>query len=221
MRIRGFPFTYLGIPIHHRKLTNREWKCIKDWFEKKLSCWKGKLMSYGDRLILINSVLTSMPIFLLSFFEVPVGVRKRLDFYRSRFFGRVMNLRESIDSPSGMLFVDQRTKGVCVSRILRSRTDACLVSGCISYQLRVTQLGDRFSVTSICIPKLCHRWQWDQLIRRFGRGLWELRQPSLIEQSLLSVMATISVSGRILGLVIHHWHYSTQLCIVLSIAVMR
>ena len=27
-----------------------------------------------------------MPMFLLSFFEVPVGVRKRLDFYRSRFF---------------------------------------------------------------------------------------------------------------------------------------
>ena len=43
-------------------------------------------MSYGGRLILINSVLTSMPMFLLSFFEVPVGVRKRLDFYRSHFF---------------------------------------------------------------------------------------------------------------------------------------
>ena len=43
-------------------------------------------MSYGGRLILINLVLTSMPMFLLSFFEVQVGVRKRLDFYRSRFF---------------------------------------------------------------------------------------------------------------------------------------
>ena len=70
----ALPFTYLGIPIHHRKLTNFEWKCVEDRFEKKLSCWKGKLMSYGGRLILINSVLTSMPMFLLSFFEVPVGV---------------------------------------------------------------------------------------------------------------------------------------------------
>lgn len=81
----SLPFNYLGIPIHHRKLSNKEWKC-KDRFGKKLSCWKGKLLSYGGRLILINSVLTSMPMFLLSFFEVPVGVRKRLDFYRSRFF---------------------------------------------------------------------------------------------------------------------------------------
>ena len=43
-------------------------------------------MSYGGRLVLINSVLMSMPMFLLSFFEVPVGVRKRLDFYRSHLF---------------------------------------------------------------------------------------------------------------------------------------
>ena len=35
---------------------------------------------------MINSVLTSMPMFLLSFFEIPKGVRKRLDFFRSRFF---------------------------------------------------------------------------------------------------------------------------------------
>ena len=83
------PFTYLGIPIHHRKLTNKEWKCIEDRFEKRLSCWKGKLLSYGGRLVLINSVLTSMPMFLLSFFEVPVGVRRRLDFYRSRFFWQI------------------------------------------------------------------------------------------------------------------------------------
>jgi hypothetical protein len=43
----SLPFSYLGIPIHHRRLTNKEWKCIEDRFEKRLSCWKGKLMSYG------------------------------------------------------------------------------------------------------------------------------------------------------------------------------
>ena len=44
------------------------------------------MLSYGDRLVLITSVLTSLPMFLLSFVEIPKGVRKRLDFYRSRFF---------------------------------------------------------------------------------------------------------------------------------------
>jgi hypothetical protein len=65
---------------------NREWKLIEDRFEKRLCSWIGKLLSYGDRLILINSILTSLPMFMLSFFEIPKGVRKRLDFFRSRFF---------------------------------------------------------------------------------------------------------------------------------------
>ena len=84
----SYPFRYLGIPIHFRKLKNREWKLIEDRFEKKLASWAGKLLSYGDRLILINSVLTSLPMFMLSFFEVPIGVRKRLDLFRSRFFSQ-------------------------------------------------------------------------------------------------------------------------------------
>jgi hypothetical protein len=82
----SFPLKYLGIPIHYLKLKNSEWKPIEDRFERKLANWLGKLLSYGDRLILINSVLTSLPMFMLSFFEIPKGVRKRLDFFRSRFF---------------------------------------------------------------------------------------------------------------------------------------
>ena len=82
----SLPFKYLGIPIHYRKLLNKEWKPVEDRFEQKLSSWIGKLLSYGDRLVLINSVLSSLPMFLLYFFELPIGVKKRLDFYRSRFF---------------------------------------------------------------------------------------------------------------------------------------
>jgi len=53
---------------------------------KKLNSWKGKHMSVGGRLVLINSVLTSLAMFMLSFFEVPKQVLERLDYYRSRFF---------------------------------------------------------------------------------------------------------------------------------------
>jgi hypothetical protein len=80
------PFKYLGIPIHFRRLKNGEWKPVEDRFERKLSSWIGKLLSYGDRLVLINSVLASLPMFLLSFLELPKGVRKRLDFFRSLFW---------------------------------------------------------------------------------------------------------------------------------------
>jgi hypothetical protein len=54
-----YPFKYLGIPMHYRKLNNSDWKTVEANFEKKLSGWKGKLMSVGGRLVLINSVLTA------------------------------------------------------------------------------------------------------------------------------------------------------------------
>jgi hypothetical protein len=63
-----------------------EWKPTEDRFEKKLSSWIGKLLSYGDHLILINSVLTSLPMFMISFFEIPKRVMRRLDYFWSRFF---------------------------------------------------------------------------------------------------------------------------------------
>ena len=43
-------------------------------------------MSVGGRLVLINSVLTSLAMFMLSFFEVPKGVLEKLDYFRTRFF---------------------------------------------------------------------------------------------------------------------------------------
>jgi hypothetical protein len=81
-----YPFKYLGIPMHHRKLMNKDWKYVEERFQKKLNCWRSKLLSVGGRLVLLNSVLSSLPMFILSFFELPKGVLKKLDYFRSWFF---------------------------------------------------------------------------------------------------------------------------------------
>ena len=36
--------------------------------------------------MLINSVLSSLPMFVMYFFEVPIGVLKKFEYFRSRFF---------------------------------------------------------------------------------------------------------------------------------------
>jgi len=59
---------------------------IEERFEKRLSSWKGKHLSIGGRLTLINSVLSSLPMYMMSFFEIPKGVLKKLDYFRSRFY---------------------------------------------------------------------------------------------------------------------------------------
>ena len=64
--------------MHFRKLSNIDWKVVEDKIERKLSSWKGKLMSVGGRLVVLNSVLTSLVMFMLSFFEVPKGVLEKI-----------------------------------------------------------------------------------------------------------------------------------------------
>jgi hypothetical protein len=92
--VGSLPFKYLGIPIHYRTLFNKEWKPIEDQFENNFAFWLGKLLSYGDQSVLINLVLSSLPMFLLLFFAIPTGVRKILDFYRSRFFWKSDELKK-------------------------------------------------------------------------------------------------------------------------------
>jgi hypothetical protein len=82
----SFPISYLGIPIHHRRLTLAEWKIVEERLQIRLSSWKGKLLSLGGRLVLINSVLTNMVLYMISFFQLPKGILHRLDHLRSRFF---------------------------------------------------------------------------------------------------------------------------------------
>ncbi|WVZ73514.1 hypothetical protein U9M48_021813 [Paspalum notatum var. saurae] len=71
--VGSLPFRYLGIPMHRTMIANKNW-------------FPGKLLSSSGRLVLMNSVLSSLPMFMFSFFEAPKGVLKKLDYYRSRFF---------------------------------------------------------------------------------------------------------------------------------------
>jgi hypothetical protein len=59
---------------------------IEERIEKKLSSWKGKYLLVGGILVLINSVLSNLPMFILSFFEIPKGVLERINHFRSKFF---------------------------------------------------------------------------------------------------------------------------------------
>jgi hypothetical protein len=76
-RIGEFSLTYLGIPIHYMKLSNTYWKRVEEHFEKRLNNWKGKHLSIGGKLTLINSILSSLPMYMMSFFTILRGVLKK------------------------------------------------------------------------------------------------------------------------------------------------
>ena len=55
------PFTYLRLPIKVATLTREDWPPFAEKIEKRLATWKGSTPSRGERLILVNLVLSSLP----------------------------------------------------------------------------------------------------------------------------------------------------------------
>lgn len=66
-----FPIKYLGIPLHHEKLCREDLQPLVDKIVKRIAGWRGKLLSYAGRIVLIRTCLTSIPIYLMSFFKFP------------------------------------------------------------------------------------------------------------------------------------------------------
>ncbi|XP_078170754.1 uncharacterized protein LOC144565020 [Carex rostrata] len=79
------PITYLGLPLHYKKPKLIDWQSVIDKIESRLQGYKGKLLSYGGRLTLLNSVLSAIPIYWLSVFVMPTKIRMRIEQLRRRF----------------------------------------------------------------------------------------------------------------------------------------
>ena len=81
----NFPTTYLGLPISNKKLR----KCdLMVWIEKianKLPGWKASLMTLAGRAVLVKSVLTAIPIYILVAIKVPKWFLRAVDKIRRGF----------------------------------------------------------------------------------------------------------------------------------------
>lgn len=61
-----FPIKYLGVPLHFTKLRREDLQPVIDKIIKRISGWKGRLLSYAGRLTLLEAFLASIPIYLMS-----------------------------------------------------------------------------------------------------------------------------------------------------------
>ncbi|GJM86847.1 hypothetical protein PR202_ga02745 [Eleusine coracana subsp. coracana] len=82
---KGFPCTYLGMPISHKKLRKAD---LLAWVEKvadKLPGWKASLLNLAGRAALVRFVLSAIPIYILFAMNVPKWFIKAIDKIRRSF----------------------------------------------------------------------------------------------------------------------------------------
>jgi len=59
----AFPINYLGFVIRPTRLKREDWHTIIDKINSKISRWNGRFHSRAGRLVLINSVLSALPLY--------------------------------------------------------------------------------------------------------------------------------------------------------------
>ncbi|XP_026399676.1 uncharacterized protein LOC113295560 [Papaver somniferum] len=71
MEVSTFPDRYLGVQIMPGAVKYRHISNVVDKIKKQLSVWKGKMLSFQDRVVLINSVISSYAIHNMVVYKWP------------------------------------------------------------------------------------------------------------------------------------------------------
>ncbi|KAJ4756378.1 RNA-directed DNA polymerase (reverse transcriptase)-related family protein [Rhynchospora pubera] len=79
------PLMYLGLPLTHKKPNRLCFQLLIDKVNARLAGWQSPLLSRAGRLVLTSSVLSSIPIFFMSVFQLPIWVIKAIDRTRRNF----------------------------------------------------------------------------------------------------------------------------------------
>ncbi|CAN0912200.1 Transposon TX1 uncharacterized 149 kDa protein [Linum grandiflorum] len=83
--VESFPCSYLGLPLGSRAICAALWDPVVSKVQNRLETWKTKHLSFGGRMVLIKSVLSSMPVYFLSVFRAPATVIKVIERIQNNF----------------------------------------------------------------------------------------------------------------------------------------
>jgi hypothetical protein len=87
-RISQFPCTYLGLPLHYKKLPKSAIRPMVQRIGCKLPGWKRNLLSYPGRELLVKAVLSAIPTHFLTVYKLPQWAAKEIDRFRRSFLWR-------------------------------------------------------------------------------------------------------------------------------------
>lgn len=84
----NFPCTYLGLPLHRRKLPRSTVQPLVQKIANRLPGWKRRFFTYPGRELQCKTVLAAMPTYFLTCFKVPGWAIHRIDRYIRSFLWR-------------------------------------------------------------------------------------------------------------------------------------
>lgn len=84
-RVAHMPIIYLGLPLNCKKARKEDFQRLLDVIHARLASWRAAMLTQSGRLVLIQSMLTSIAIFHLLSLDPPPWVLKAIDKIRRAF----------------------------------------------------------------------------------------------------------------------------------------
>ena len=125
-RTGTLPTTYPGLPLGMRYNATEVWNVVEEKFWKKLALWKRQYISKAGRLTLIRSTLSNLPIYIMSLFRMPKGVKARLEKIQRDFLWGGGNLGRKIHLINWNTICSNKEKGWLGIRSLSTMNRALL-----------------------------------------------------------------------------------------------
>ncbi|KAM0922736.1 hypothetical protein ACQ4PT_005968 [Festuca glaucescens] len=93
-RLASFPITYLGMPIRDSRILIKDLAPLVGRVRMKAEPWRARFTSKGSKSVLIDSCLSSLPMYIMGLCLLPEGVHGDFDMELSRFFWQDTNGRQ-------------------------------------------------------------------------------------------------------------------------------
>ncbi|WMV51176.1 hypothetical protein MTR67_044561 [Solanum verrucosum] len=121
------PTVYLGMPLGNEHKSIQIWDGIVEKTERRLARWKAQYLSMGGRHTLINSVLDSLPTYVMSLFPLPPKVLKKLDKLRRDFLWHGCKEIKGYNLVKWEITLKSKDKGGMGIRDLRKQNNSLLM----------------------------------------------------------------------------------------------
>ena len=167
----SFPTSYLGLPLGAKHKAVGVWDSIEERFRKRLASWKIQYISNGGRATLIHSTLSSLPIYYLSLFRMPLKVCARLEKIQRQFLWGGSDQDRKIYLVRWAIVCMDKSKGGIVIKSF-SKMNKALLS---KWSWRFANERNSLWRKVICskFGESCSGWHTSDIRGGYGSSLWK------------------------------------------------
>ena len=90
-RLASFPVTYLGVSVRDTRILAKDYDPLLERVKSRADPWQGRFTLKGSKTVLIDSCISSLPMYMMGLYILPASIHRSFDRELSWFFWMAAN----------------------------------------------------------------------------------------------------------------------------------